>query len=229
MISSGSVITELNEDASRCLEDPIHHLPGTPLQRSFSGLGMPVQMRVDKHEQYSHIDSMKSITIQTTLPAPAASVWATAQQPQTFIHVAGAMLRYPAAEDHPGPWQVGDKTVGWTFLFRFIPFSRHTIEVVSIDHASMTLLTEEFGGLVRTWRHYVIVEALDEDSCRYTDRLDIEAGILTAAVAGFARVFYRYRQRRWRRLAARLQTSSGPASIEKVSARPSTQHPTEAV
>lgn len=150
---------------------------------------------------------MKSITIQTTLPASAASVWATAQQPATFIHVAGAMLRYPAAENLPGPWQVGDKTVGWAFLFRSIPFSRHTIEVVSIDDDAMTLLTEEHGGLVRTWRHYVIVEPLEGDSCRYTDRLDIEAGILTAAVAAFARIFYRYRQRRWRRLAVGLQAT----------------------
>ena len=150
---------------------------------------------------------MKSIAIQTTLPAPAASVWATAQQPQTFIHVSGAMLRYPAAERHPGPWQAGDKTNGWVFLFRLIPFSRHTIEVVSIDHDTMTLLTEEYGGLVRTWRHHVVVTPLDEDRCRYEDRLDIEAGVLTAAVVGFARIFYRYRQRRWRRLAARLHTS----------------------
>ena len=151
---------------------------------------------------------MKSITVHTTLRASAATVWATAQKPETFVHVAGAMLRYPAAEKHPGPWKVGDKTVGWAFLFRAIPFSRHTIEVVSIDDATMTLLTEEGGGPVRTWRHYVIVEPLTEHTCRYEDRLDIEAGILTPLVAAFARVFYRYRQRRWRRLAPLLAAST---------------------
>jgi hypothetical protein len=151
---------------------------------------------------------MKSITVHTALNAPAAAVWATVQRPETFVHVAGAMLRYPVAEQHPGPWRVGDRTDGWVFLFRLIPFSRHTIEVASIDDTDMTLLTEEGGGLVRTWRHYVKVDPLTDDTCRYEDRIDIDAGILTPVVAAFAEVFYRYRQRRWRRLAPLLAASA---------------------
>lgn len=151
---------------------------------------------------------MKSITVQTTLNASAATVWATVQRPEAFVHAAGGMLHYPAASRHSGPWSVGDKTVGWLFLFRLIPFSRHTIEVVSLDDATMTLVTEERGGLVRTWRHYIAVEPMAEEACRYEDRIDIEAGVLTPAVAVFARAFYRYRQRRWRRLAPLLAASA---------------------
>ncbi len=151
---------------------------------------------------------MKSITVETALDAPAAVIWSTVQQPEAFVHVAGGMLRYPAAERHTGPWKVGDRTIGWLFLFRMIPFSRHSIEVVNIDHAAMTLLTEEGGGLIRTWKHYVAVRPVDEDRCHYTDRIDIDAGILTPVVATFARVFYRYRQRRWAKLAVLLRTSA---------------------
>ena len=151
---------------------------------------------------------MKSIAVRTTLNAPATKFWSTVQRPEAFLYAAGAMLRYPAAEHLADPWQVGDKTVGWVFLFRSIPFSRHTIEVTSIDDEAMTLVTEEGGGLVSTWRHYIVVEPLTADTCGYTDRIDIEAGILTGAVAMFARLFYRYRQRRWRRIAPLLAASA---------------------
>ena len=151
---------------------------------------------------------MKSITVQTTLDAPAEAIWSTVQRPEAFAHVAGTMLRYPAAERHRGPWRVGDKTVGWLLLFRVLPFSRHTIEVADIDHDAMTLQTEERGGVVHTWRHHIAVESVSGDRCRYTDRIDIEAGVLTSVVAAFARVFYRYRQRRWAKLAVLLKASA---------------------
>jgi hypothetical protein len=164
---------------------------------------------------------MKSITIESTLDAPADVVWSVVQRPEAFVHVAGAMLRYPAAERHGGPWRQGDETVGWLFLFRLIPFSRHTIRVFDIDHDAMTLLTEEGGGLVRLWRHHVSVRAVSDDRCRYTDRIEIDAGILTPIVVTFARAFYRYRQRRWARLAPLLSASASPE------ARPSSSGETQ--
>ena len=42
------------------------------------------------------------------------------------------------------------------------------------------------------------------DRTRYSDRIEIDAGPLTPLVAGYAQLFYRYRQRRWRRLARTL-------------------------
>ncbi len=156
---------------------------------------------------------MKSIAVHTNLNAPADAVWATVRRPAAFVHAAGPILRYPRAERHPAPWETGEKLIGWLFLFRVIPILRYTIEIVEIDHASMTLLTEEHGGLLRTWRHTIVVEPLAEDRCRYEDRVDIEAGVLTAVVAGFARVFYRYRQRRWRKVAPLLAAASDATAI----------------
>jgi hypothetical protein len=61
--------------------------------------------------------------------------------------------------------------------------------------------TEEGGGPIRLWEHRISVEPLGEVRCRYTDDLVIDAGGLTPAVMAFANLFYRHRQRRWRRLA----------------------------
>ncbi len=74
----------------------------------------------------------------------------------------------------------------------------------------MKLLTEERGGVIRTRRHYITVEPLGDDRCRCEDRIEIDAGILTAVVAAFTRVF-RYRQRRWAQLSVLLAASADPA------------------
>ncbi len=143
---------------------------------------------------------MRTVQVSTRLDAPPELVWAAVTTPQAFVHVAGAMLRYPAAERHHARWQVGDELAGWTFLFRVLPFSRHRLSVRRVDDASRTLVSEEGGGLIRRWAHVITVEA-ENGRTRYTDRIDIDAGPLTLPVAAYAGLFYRYRQHRWRRLA----------------------------
>ncbi|MEA2683479.1 MAG: hypothetical protein QOK05_1807 [Chloroflexota bacterium] len=78
----------------------------------------------------------------------------------------------------------------------------HEIRFVRIDAANRAVVTEEHGGVIRHWRHRLTVEPLDRGHSRYTDTVDIDAGLLTPAVWGFARAFYQYRHGRWRRLLA---------------------------
>lgn len=154
---------------------------------------------------------MRTITVSTTLDATPDEVWAAVQSPATFVHVAGALVRYPAAERHRRPWRVGDELHGWMFLLRALPLSRHRLAVRVVDDSTRTLMTEEGGGLLHRWDHVITVEQI-EGSTTYTDRVDIDAGPLTAAVAGFATLFYRYRQRRWRALAPEL-SAPRPAQV----------------
>ncbi len=151
---------------------------------------------------------MRTITVSTILDAPADAVWRTVQLPEAFVHVAGVLARYPAAERHPHPWRVGDELVGWTFLFRLLPFSHHRLAVRVVDDAERTLATEEGGGLLRRWDHVITVEDHADGRTRYTDRIEIDAGVLTPLVVAYATAFYRYRQRRWRRLAPLLAASA---------------------
>ncbi len=155
---------------------------------------------------------MKSITESVSLQAPADVVWRTVQQPELFVHVAGSWIRFPAAEGRNRPWQAGDRVFGWIFLFRFIPLSKHTIEVISIDDNTMTFISNEGGGFVKTWNHYIYVEDIDGSTCRYTDRVDIDAGLLTPVIVALSKRFYRYRQRRWQALAKLLAASTERAS-----------------
>jgi len=165
-------------------------------------------MRIVKHEQYSHTCRIQTITVATHLDASADIVWRGVNTPHAFVHVARGMLRYPAAERLQRPWQVGDQVRGWTLLFGVVPFSYHHLTVASIDEGARVLTSAEHGGVIRTWNHVVTVTPIDDTSCRYEDRIDIEAGPLTPIVVAYATLFYRYRQRRWRGLARLLAASS---------------------
>jgi hypothetical protein len=155
---------------------------------------------------------MRTITVSTPLDAPADVVWHAANTPQAFVHVARGMLRYPAAERQRGPWRVGDRLEGWTLLFGAVPFSYHHLTVAAIDDDARVLTSDEHGGMIRTWRHDLTVTPVDDTSCRYEDRIEIDAGWLTPVVAAYAWLFYRHRQRRWRELARLLAATVARSS-----------------
>lgn len=151
---------------------------------------------------------MRTITVSTTLDAPADAVWPAVTTPHAFVHVAKGMLRFPAAERVDRPWRVGDDIRGWTLLFGIIPFSIHRLSIESIDERRRTVVSDEGGGMIRTWRHELTTTPLDTHHCTYTDRIEIDAGVVTPLVAAFATLFYRYRQRRWRALAPLLAATA---------------------
>lgn len=76
---------------------------------------------------------------------------------------------------------------------------RHEIRVVGSDDAGM--LTEERGGPVRRWRHRITVEPVDASRCFYRDEIVLDAGVMTRAAVPVVRALYRWRHRRWARLA----------------------------
>lgn len=143
----------------------------------------------------------RTVELACRLEAPADQVWSALQTSRAFTYVTRGMLRYPAAERIDREWTVGDEIEGWIFLFGFIPFSRHHLRIESIDEDRRVVRTDESGGAIRTWRHRIEVTPIEGQACRYEDRIEIDAGPLTGIVTAYAQLFYRYRQRRWRRFA----------------------------
>ncbi len=85
-------------------------------------------------------------------------------------------------------------------LFRIIPLGRHQIKVIKIDRDSNTIVTNESGSLTPLWNHTVMFSRIGQRKLRYTDEIEIGAGMLTPAIWMFAHFFYRHRQKRWRTL-----------------------------
>jgi hypothetical protein len=89
------------------------------------------------------------------------------------------------------------------FAFHVVPVGRHYIDVKLIDGQYREIFTNEHGSLAKMWNHRIRVEPLSNSVVRYTDEIEIGAGILTPLIWVFAHIFYRHRQRRWKNLLAR--------------------------
>lgn len=123
--------------------------------------------------------------------------------PATFLYVCKGLFGFPALAGRTEALRLGETGTGWLFAFHVLPAYRHTIEVVEVDQAAGTIRTHEHGGLLQAWNHTLHVKPLAENSCRYSDTVDIEAGIATGVVVAVAGGIYRYRQRRWHKLVVR--------------------------
>ena len=149
---------------------------------------------------------MQRVHIETILPTDADSVWRAMQYPVTFLYVCRGLFGMPALAGRGTPLHVGERGTGWLFAFHVLPVYRHTLEILSVDEDSRTITTREFGGVLKVWNHTLHVEPVQENRCRYTDTVDIDAGVLTPVVVHAARGLFAYRQRRWHRLVARHLT-----------------------
>jgi hypothetical protein len=153
-----------------------------------------------------------TLTRTTELDAPAPAVWEAVCTPAAFRTVTRGLLRYPPVSRRTDVWREGETVTGRLWLFGVVPLGRHTIRVARIDEAALTLASDEYGGLIRSWVHDIVLEPIDLHRTRYIDRVRIEAGWATLPITAFAWMFYRVRQARWRRLARTLNTTVHDAS-----------------
>lgn len=152
---------------------------------------------------------MRTVHVETILPTSADRVWSAMLSPATFLYVCKGLFGFPALAGRTEDLHMGERGTGWLFAFHVIPAYRHTIEVVEVDPDTGTIRTREHGGLLKAWNHTLHVESLGEHISRYSDTVDIDAGIATGLVVAVATGIYRYRQRRWRKLVRRHLAEHG--------------------
>jgi hypothetical protein len=148
------------------------------------------------------------VLVQSTLPCDAELGWERVQTLALLREICSPIIRLaPArgASELPGTW-VTDLTVYLrSYLFGFIPLGTRTLRFEYVDPQRREIQTREHDPLVRRWDHRIHFEPLAPGSSRYTDDVEVEAGVLTPLVWAFAQCFYRHRQRRWKRVARRIQ------------------------
>ena len=147
--------------------------------------------------------AVRTVHVETVLPTSADRVWSAMLSPATFLYVCKGLFGFPSLAGRTEWLHEGERGTGWLMAFHVIPAYRHTIEVVGVDEDTGTIRTHEHGGLLKAWNHTLHVEPLQGNSCRYSDTVDIDAGVLTGLVAAVANGIYHYRQWRWRTLVRR--------------------------
>lgn len=144
-----------------------------------------------------------TVQIRSRLPAPAERVWELIQRKETFLEITRGMVGYPGAEEWPDKlFSPGTILTMLVRPFGWGPASPHEVRVVRVDETAREIETEEHGGLVSLWNHRMHVESVSSVESRYTDCVELKAGLLTPVAWAFASLFYLNRQRRWRKLLA---------------------------
>ena len=141
----------------------------------------------------------KLVRVSTDLPIPAETAFELAQKPELFKYVVRGVFRVSGLPEVDGPIEPGQELSARLWFFGFLPAWTHHLRLVSIE--PYEIYSNEHGGPVTKWNHRLIFEPTSESSCRYTDEVEIDAGLSTPSVWLFAQLVYRYRQRRWRMLA----------------------------
>lgn len=141
-------------------------------------------------------------TISTRIKTSEERMWEELQKASSLVRVASPILKFkPKTGDaFPKKWAPGTEYRFRLWLFGVIPMGSHHIKIVKLDKEKRTLISNEHGGLARTWNHLIQFESIDEDAIQYMDKIEIQAGLLTFPIWLFAHFFYRHRQRKWKKL-----------------------------
>lgn len=85
------------------------------------------------------------------------------------------------------------------YLFRVIPLGKQAIVVSFPPSPDFQMLDDGYSRFIKQWRHMITVKK-EGRGVLYEDHLQISAGTLTYLVTVFAQLFYKHRQKRWKKL-----------------------------
>ena len=118
-----------------------------------------------------------------------------------MLYITSPIIRFvPVEGSFPARWE-GRDYQAQIYAFGILPLGQQTIgiEYPPAEGDCRMLRDNGRGQLIKRWDHWLLVEP-ENGGTHYTDRVDIEAGILTPFIALYARMFFAHRQRRWRKL-----------------------------
>ena len=134
------------------------------------------------------------------------TVWAEVQTARLLQHIAWPLMRFIPVDDAAfESLQPGGRYQVKLRLFGMIPFGTQWI-VTSLHEADGSewpkrLRDDGYSALISKWDHWITVAPDKDGGTRYSDEVEVSAGVLTPFIWAFAQIFYWHRQRRWRGLA----------------------------
>jgi hypothetical protein len=145
-----------------------------------------------------------TVTLSATLDCTPDEAWERVQTSALLMHVAAPLIRFTPQGGRPFPaiWTPGEYRA-WMWLFGLLPIGWQAVVISHPEPDGDTRFVRDngYGPLIRQWDHWIAIAPGANGTTHYTDRVEIEAGLLTPLIVAFARVFYAHRQRRWRALA----------------------------
>ena len=134
----------------------------------------------------------------SVLPAGREVVFQKLQQLETLQYIAWPYAAFEPVGDAVHIWQAGSTSAYRFRLFGVIPFGTHRIHIVRFDLEGVS--SREGNEHVPVWNHDIVMEPVDAEHTKYTDRVEIQAGWRTVFLWLWANAFYAHRQRKWVKL-----------------------------
>ena len=149
------------------------------------------------------------VSLRTRINLPPEIVWKEVQTARLLILIAWPLMRFEPVGDQPfTSFQAGGRYEVKLRLFGIIPFGKQWIVTSTHEPDAATwpkvLRDDGYSALIDKWDHWITVSPGKGGGTDYLDEVEISAGPLTPIIWGFAQLFYRHRQRRWRGLAQTL-------------------------
>lgn len=146
---------------------------------------------------------MLTVKKSSVFPAAKDEIFRRLQKLKTLQYIAHPYATFKSVDNTEElTWQE-DSAFAFHFkLFALIPFGVHTIKVIQFD-IEKGIYTQEGNKHVPIWNHKIILEKINENTTKYTDIVEIQAGWKTLFVYLWANCFYAHRQRKWKRLLKR--------------------------
>lgn len=139
--------------------------------------------------------------ISQVYPVSAQTLWEDILDPNALAESMQGSLTYSGLPKKPV--FEGQRIVVSLKRWGWFPMGRWTMDVVRRDDDRRILESCEFGGLVRKYQHRLEVEPLSDGEARYTDYLDLDAGIFTDLMfPTFVSMYEKRHQQRRKRLLA---------------------------
>jgi hypothetical protein len=149
------------------------------------------------------------VRLSCLLPCPVQRLVSELGRPALLDYLSSPMLVFEPVEpaEPVARWSIG------TYRFRLLiagrlPIGEHVINVQRTvadpeEVATSPVVWHDAGysDLIRVWDHQIVLEDF-LGMTRYTDHVEIRAGLLTVPAWLFAQAFYFHRQRRLNRLVA---------------------------
>ena len=140
------------------------------------------------------------VKVMSVFNCDSEELFGEVKKTESLFYIAKPLIKFLQLPEHPLPelWGEGKYPVKM-YILGFIPFGKQWI-VISIDNNNLHIRDNGYSKLIKKWDHNIYLKGVGENKTLYTDTIDINAGILTIFIAMFANIFYRWRQKRWRRL-----------------------------
>ena len=145
------------------------------------------------------------IIISSNLNSIIEKIWDKILNIETLIYICKPMARFKLiSNENIVKWEMNKEYIFKLFIYGFLPLGKHKIILDKMDPENGLIISRENNNIVKIWNHKIFMENKGENIIEYTDEVDIYAGIFTFFVAVWAILFYKHRQKKWRKIVKTL-------------------------